>query len=96
MIDSLITAIDERREINFTYSGYERVGQPSAIGKTRAGNVVLRCYQTRGLHVTPGHEWDLLTVSKISSLTVTDDIFPDDPPGYKKGDSHMKEIFTEL
>lgn len=96
MIETLISAINERREIQFTYSGYDRVAQPAAIGESRKGNVVLRCYQTEGGHVTPGHEWDLCLVDEISELTVTEDAFTYDPPGYKKGDKHMLEIYAEL
>jgi hypothetical protein len=96
MIQTLMDAIDERLEIRFTYSGYDRVAQPAAIGESRKGNVVLRCYQTEGGHVTPGHEWDLCIVDDISSLTVTNDVFEDNPPGYKKGDKHMREIYAEL
>lgn len=96
MIGTLINAINERLEVRFTYSGYERTAQPAAIGESRKGNIVLRCYQTEGGHVTPGHEWDLCIVEDMSGLTVTSNMFRDNPPGYKKGDRHMREIYAEL
>ncbi len=96
MIRDLMSAINSRKEIEFTYSGYDRTAQPVAVGESSKGNVVLRCYQTKGMHVTPGHEWDLCLVDDISNLVVTNNVFHADPPGYKKGDKHMKDIYAEL
>lgn len=96
MINTLITAINNREEISFTYSGLTRVAQPAAVGRSRTDNEVLRCYQTEGGHITPGHEWDLCTVSNISDLRSTGVNFADNPPGYKPGDRHMLEIYAEL
>ncbi|MBV7596480.1 hypothetical protein ACW5WU_15685 [Aeromonas encheleia] len=96
MINKLMSAIKSRSEIEFTYSGYARVAQPVAIGESSKGNTVLRCYQTKGMHVTPGHEWDLCLVDDISNLVITNNTFHIDPPGYKKGDKHMKKIYAEL
>lgn len=96
MIDTLIAAIQNREEIAFTYSGIDRVAQPCAVGISSAGNESLRCYQTQGGHITPGHEWDFCTVSNISNLTTTGDHFQDDPPGYKTGDKGMITIFAQL
>lgn len=96
MIESIISAIDSRKEISFTYSGLDRIAQPAAVGISTKGNEVLRCYQTEGGHITPGHEWDLCYVSEISNLKVTGKTFSDNPPGYKPGDRGMKEIYTEL
>ncbi len=96
MLKTLISAIEGRKEISFTYSNLPRVAQPAAIGVSSAGNVVLRCYQTEGGHITPGHEWDLCTISNIRNLEVTSDTFVIDPPHYKRGDRHMREIYAQL
>lgn len=96
MRDELIAAIKGRFVITFTYDGIARRAQPCAIGVSRAGNEVLRCYQIAGGHVTPGHEWDLCELSKIRNLVITGDIFQADPPGYRRGDRGMTRIFAEL
>jgi hypothetical protein len=96
MIDTIISAIKNREEISFTYSGLHRVAQPAAVGVSRACNEVLRCYQTEGEHIATGHEWDLCTVSKIQHLEVTGDNFNNNPPGYKSGDKGMSNIYNEL
>ncbi len=96
MKDTLIQAINQRSYISFTYSGLQREAQPVAVGVSRAGNPVLRCYQTAGGHVTPGHEWDLCELSKIEDLKILDKAFTADPPGYRRGDRHMTHIYAEL
>ncbi|OYT90628.1 MAG: hypothetical protein CFE43_17185 [Burkholderiales bacterium PBB3] len=96
MLNKLTAAIRGRQYISFTYSGLQREAQPATIGVSRAGNDVLRCYQTAGGHVTPGHEWDLCEISKIQDLKVLEKNFQNDPPGYNKGDKGMKHIYEEL
>lgn len=96
MLNTLIAAIRERNYISFTYSGLPREAQPAAVGVSRAGNDVLRCYQTAGGHVTPGHEWDLCDLSQMLNVTILDKTFQVDPPGYKRGDKHMTTIYAEL
>ena len=96
MINNIIQAINNRQEISFVYSGLQRIAQPSAVGISTAGNDILRCFQTQGKHITPGHEWDLCTVSKISSFKVTGETFDVNPPGYKRGDRAMQRIHAQL
>ena len=96
MLDMLKAAINNRKYISFMYSNLFREAQPVALGISRAGNEVLRCYQTKGSHVTPGHEWDFCDLSKICDLRVLDENFQDNPPGYRKGDKHMILIHAEL
>jgi hypothetical protein len=94
--DKIIAAIEGRRLIAFTYDGIAREAQPCAVGISTAGNNVMRCYQVRGGHVTPGHEWDLCDLSKIRNLVVTEDVFHGEPPGYRRGDRGMTQIFAQL
>lgn len=96
MLQKIIDAIRGRKILSFTYSGISRVVEPHAVGISLAGNDVLRCYQTHGGHITPGHEWDLCEISKISNLSETGDVFANARPGYKKGDKGMTRIYAEL
>lgn len=96
MLQTIIDAIHNREYLAFTYSGIARVVQPAAVGVSTAGNVVLRCYQTAGGHVTAGHEWDLCEVSKIASLRATGEHFVGEQPLYKRGDKGMTTIYAEL
>jgi len=96
MLQTIINAINNREHLSFTYSGLARAVQPAAVGVSRAGNDVLRCYQTQGGHITPGHEWDLCTLADISSLAATGKNFAANPPGYKQGDKGMTTIYAQL
>ena len=89
-------AIRNRRYLTFTYKGIVRVVQPAAIGVSRAGNEVLRCFQTDGAHNTDGHDWNLCTLTEMTDLRVTAKTFATPPPGYKRGDKGMVKIFAEL
>jgi len=96
MLQIIIDAIHNRETLSLTYSGINRVVEPHAVGVSRAGNDVLRCFQTQGGHITPGHEWDLFEVSKISNLRGTGHHFASARPDYKKGDKGMTTIYAEL
>lgn len=96
MLDTIISAIQNKQCISFTYKGINRVAEPHAVGSSTAGNDVLRCYQTKGGHTRPGHEWDLCKLSKISNLTLTGESFDNARAGYNKGDKGMSNIYAEL
>ena len=96
MLQTIIDAIRNREVLSFTYDGFARVVEPHAVGISRAGNSVFRCYQTQGGHVTPGHEWDLCDISKVFDLSITGQHFVGERPGYRRGDKHIATIFAEL
>jgi hypothetical protein len=96
MLQTIIDAIRNHQVLAFSYSGLERLIEPHAVGISRAGNQVLRCYQIRGGHITPGHDWDLCELEKIRDLRITGSIFLSPRPGYKRGDRHMTEIYAQL
>ena len=96
MLQTIISAIRNRECLTFTYSGLSRVVQPAAVGVSSAGNDVLRCYQTAGGHIKGGHQWDLCDLSKILNLSTTGEHFATNPPGYRKGDKGMTNIYAEL
>lgn len=97
MHQTIIKAIREKKVLSFTYDGYHRVVEPHCFGLTRAGNKALRCYQVRG-GSSSGKlpDWKMMTIDKITALTMTQDEFSRPRPGYKKGDEHMTTIFCEL
>lgn len=96
MLQVLIDAIQTRKVLGFKYDGFNRVVEPHAVGISRTGKQVLRCYQVSGSHVKPGHRWDFCTLSEISGLYETGDLFASARPGYRKHDKHMAHIYAEL
>ncbi|PKM42290.1 MAG: hypothetical protein CVV03_10225 [Firmicutes bacterium HGW-Firmicutes-8] len=97
MNQTICNAIRNRRLLSFTYDGYPRIVEPHAYGITTAGHEEIRCYQVRGTG-SDGKStgWHLMTVSKISGLTILEDSFSTARPGYKRGDKGMSTIFCEL
>lgn len=88
---NLCAAIAERRVIRFMYDGHERIVIPAAHGTHKTtGNAVLRGYQIRG---TSGSRtpplWDLFLVAKMSSVSILEETFSTDPPGFSRGDKHI-------
>ena len=96
MLQTIIDAIRNHETLSLTYSGTSRVVEPHTVGVSTKGNDVLSCYQTQGAHIKPGHEWDLLTVSKITNLTNTGHLFVGTRPKYSRNDSRMVKIYAEL
>ena len=96
MLQTIISAIKNRQVLSLTYKGIHRIVEPHTAGVSKKGHDVLSCYQTQGSHIKPGHEWDLLTVSKISNLSATGDLFSGTRPGYARNDSRMTRIYAEI
>jgi hypothetical protein len=93
----LSEAIESRAVVRFTYDGLERVVIPAALGNhVSTGTLLLRGYQTGGSSKSrPVPLWDLFTVAKITDLEFEGSNFTADPPGYSRGDKHLR-IITEL
>lgn len=96
MLQTIINAIRNREVLSLTYKGIHRVVEPHTVGVSTTGKDVLSCYQTQGFHIKPGHEWDLLTISKIENLSRTGDSFVGTRPNYSRNDSRMVRIYAEL
>lgn len=91
------SAIEELKILAFTYDGQPRVVEPHALGVTTKGNEAMRCYQTEGgsnSGKVPG--WHLMKIEKIVGLQSTEEKFSGPRTGYKKGDSQLPTIYTEL
>lgn len=98
MLQTIADAIQNKRVLEFVYDGLSRVVEPHALGCSRAGHELLRCYQIGGeSHHPPIPDWRLMTVSKIHSLAVVQNRhFASPRPGYKRGDSAMARIYSQL
>jgi hypothetical protein len=85
------------KRISLTYKGIRRVVEPHAYGVSLKGSELLRCYQTCGGHESARpHNWALLTVSKITSLSVLEEGFSSPRDGYRRGDEAMSTIYAQL
>lgn len=98
MLQIIIDAVQHKRVLSFNYDGLSRIVEPHAVGRSTAGNDVLRCYQTSGQsHHPPVPDWRLMDVRKIQNLVVLQgQNFISSRPGYKVGDKGMVAIYAQL
>lgn len=84
MRDQLTAAIQQRRIVTFTYQGRPRRVQPAAYGVgNRKGKDTLHAYQVDGDSSRGGiPHWRNFHVERIESLTVLDEVFGPNPPGF--------------
>ena len=89
----LIThAIERRHRLRIVYNGEERIAEPQCLGESNPGRVVLRAYQIRG----GSRPEALLDVAKMTELEPLDEPFDKPGPHYKRNDSAMRRIISQL
>jgi hypothetical protein len=97
MNQTIIEAIEGVRLLSLTYKGIDRIVEPHAYGTSNVGSELLRCYQVEGDHTSDKwHDWELLTVSKISNMSLHTSCFEGTRPDYKRNDKAMATIHAQL
>lgn len=106
-IGSVQDAINKKQVITVYYDGDEPGGrgireiEPVALGKSKAGNLVMRAWDREGASHTgykgeqPLPGWRLFRLDKILSLKPTGEVYNQPHPGYNfNGDKSMVSIIT--
>ena len=106
-IESVIDAIKNKRVMGTSYDGDEPGGkgvrevEPVALGKSKAGNLVMRGWDREGSSHTaykgeqPLPSWRLFRVDKITMLKPTRENFTQAQPGYNfNGDKSMTQVIV--
>jgi hypothetical protein len=104
-IDSIMDAIKGRKVVIIYYDGDEPGGrgirqiEPVCLGVSKAGNKVLRAWDSEGASHTaykgekPLPGWRLFRLDKILSNKPTGEVYNDPKPGYNfKGDKSMVSV----
>jgi hypothetical protein len=91
MIEAIADAIRNKRCITFNYSPGIRYIEPHALGRSAAGDLLLRAYQTDGASASGEHEhWKLFRIDKCGGQESNGDTFLGPREGYKQNDKAMK------
>ena len=96
--ETLCSAIESRRVIEFYYHGGYRTVEPFCLGLVRSGeadNESLLCYQTGGfseLREVVG--WKLYRASEMEEIELLNERFTGDRPGYDPGAIEMATLYT--
>jgi predicted DNA-binding transcriptional regulator YafY len=106
-IDSVQSAVNGRSVAIINYDGDEPGGkgireiEPVALGKSKAGNLVVRAWDREGSSHTaykgeqPLPGWRLFRLDKILSFKPTGEIYNQIRPGYNlNGDKSMTSVIT--
>ena len=106
-IGSVQDAINRKQVITVYYDGDEPGGrgirevEPVALGKSKAGNLVMRGWDREGASHTaykgeqPLPGWRLFRLDKILSLKPTGEVYNQPHPGYNfNGDKSMVSVIT--
>ena len=104
-LDSIIDAIKNRQRVIIYYDGDEPGGrgirevEPVALGKSKAGNYVVRGWDREGSSHTaykgeqPLPSWRLFRLDKILSNKPTGEVYNEIRPGYNlNGDKSMVSV----
>lgn len=108
----LVDAIKNRRKITFDYYGPRKPkkdsvrpgrrikAEPYAIGLSKKGNLILRAWveppsvSKKGFAKT---NWRTFMISRTKNMTILDEIFDGNRPGYKQGnDNSMTVTYVSL
>ena len=97
MNSNICEAISRRAVMTFAYSGGVRMVEPHCHGVSRAGNEVLRGYQTGGYSKSGNPVgWKLYEVSQMSNIIITEENFTHNRPGYNPNDKGMQEVHCHV
>ena len=98
MNNNICKAIKNKSIIEFSYKGHKRVVEPHCYGTLQStNNEALRAYQVGGYSSSRKKSpWRLYTISEMSEIVVTDNMFENPRLGYKKNDSDMSKIFCQI
>lgn len=76
MDSTIITAINEKRLLEFSYDGLNRIAEPHVYG-VKDGKYELLVYQIRGQSKSGGlPNWRRVELKKVANIQILDEIFP--------------------
>jgi predicted DNA-binding transcriptional regulator YafY len=92
MNQTIVESIRRRQRLRFTYNGKTRIVEPQCYGIGTRGTELMRAHQLKGgVQREP-----LFDVSRMTELVALDKFFTRPGPNYKRNDSAMKTIFSQL
>ncbi len=94
MLETIISAIQHKEVIRFTYDGHPHEVEPHAVGISKSGHKVLRCFQMKG-HRQHDDTWVLVPLSGIADLSKTEQTFSSTQSEYKSGDKGLAIIYAQ-
>jgi len=96
MNSTICDAISGKQVLELRYHSYSRIVEPHAYGRDKAGDEILRCYQTSGGSESGERTgWKVLKVRDVFMPTLTKENFTP-RPDYRRGDKAMVHMFCQV
>ena len=89
-------AIENMQLVEFYYDGGRRTVELHCYGQSSKGNDVIRAFQVSEYSSSGKMGWKLYDLSKASSIKLLDEKFDSPRSGYRRGDSAMSIIYSQL
>ena len=91
MFDRIKDAIINHRRLNVHYDPGDRLIEPHVLGRSGAGNLLLRAFQVSGASSSgEPHNWKLFRLDRFHSVDDSGESFDGARPLYNPDDSVMK------
>ena len=101
-VSEIIDAINKKQMVKINYAGDgtisngERTIEPYLIGKTTAGNLAVRAFETEGYTKTFVPDWKIFLLDKITSWQILDQNFESRANYSQYGDKSFSQITAKL
>ena len=96
MNSTICEAINGQQVLELRYHNYSRIVEPHAYGRDKAGDEILRCYQTSGGSESGERTgWKILKVRDVFMPALTKENFTP-RSDYRRGDKAMVYMFCQV
>lgn len=97
VIQSACDALQQGKVLELRYDGFSRCVEVHAVGRSKAGNLLMRAWQVSG-GSTSGESvgWKLMRLDEALNAFVSSEPSLAPRPGYKSGDAAMTSIICQL
>jgi hypothetical protein len=97
-LQTIVTAIQNRKVIRFTYKHLQRTVEPFLAGRHEdTGNDSLRAWVLQGTRSSNSDSsWRLYTIDEMRDLEITNQQFSGQRPGYDRFDDDMTITYARV
>ncbi len=97
VVELACQALKVGKVLELQYDGFSRCVEVHAVGTSKAGNVVMCCWQIRGGSASNEPVgWKLIKLGDANRAVISNETSNSPRPGYKRGDARMVRIICEL
>ncbi len=96
LIDAAKDALRQGKVLELRYDGLSRFLEVHAVGYSREGHPIMRCWQVGASAKRDRGGWRLIRLDERAAAHISPDQSAAPRPGYKRGDRNIDRIMVEL